>query len=120
MEMTQMRLNDKVAVVTGTASGIGKGIDASGKPAIGVAIDGAGKVVVIVTLLGLLGVSLWFAAHSFMLEGPPMPPEGYIAMAFGIVFSLVVGVGLMALLFYSSRRGFDEPAQLDEGERKGD
>ena len=115
-----MRLNDKVAVTTGTASGIGKEIGASGKRAIGVAMDGAGKVAVIVTLLGLLGASLWFAAQSFMLEGPPMPPEGYIAMAFGIVFSLVVGVGLMALIFYSSRRGFDEPAQLDEGERKGD
>jgi len=115
-----MRLNDKVAVVIGTATGIGKEIDASGKRAIDVAMDGAGKVALIVTLLALLGVSLWFAAHSFMLEGPPMPPEFYIAMAFGIVFSLVVGIGLMALIFYSSRRGFDEPAQLDEGERKGD
>ena len=115
-----MRLKDKIAVVTGTASGVGEEIDASGKPAIGVAMDGAGKVALIVTLLGLLGVSLWFAAHSFMLEGPPMPPEGYIAMVFGIVFSLVVGIGLMALIFYSSRRGFDEPAKLDDNERKQD
>jgi len=115
-----MRLNDKVAVVTGMASGIGKEIDASGKRAIGVVMDGAGKVALIVTLLALLGVSLWFAAHSFMLDGPDMPREFYIAMAFGIVFSLVVGIGLMALIFYSSRRGFDEPAQVDEGERKRD
>jgi hypothetical protein len=25
------------------------------------------------------------------------------------MFSLVIGVGLMALLFFSSRRGYDEP-----------
>jgi hypothetical protein len=79
-----------------------------------------GKAAIIIALLALLGASLWFAARSFMLEGEPMPPEGYIAMGFGVVFSLVVGIGLMALVFYSSRRGFDEPAQLDEGERKGE
>lgn len=79
-----------------------------------------GKAAIIIALLALLGASLWFAARSFMLEGTPMPPEGYIAMAFGIVFSLVVGIGLMALIFYSSRRGFDEPAKLDDNERKQD
>jgi hypothetical protein len=30
-------------------------------------------------------------------------------MTLGVVFSLVVGCGLMALLFYSSRHGYDEP-----------
>jgi hypothetical protein len=79
-----------------------------------------GKIALIIALLALLGASLWFAARSFMLDGTPMPAEGYVAMAFGVVFSLVVGIGLMALIFYSSRRGFDEPAQLDEGERKQD
>ena len=38
-----------------------------------------------------------------------MPAAGYVAMTLGIVFSLVVGCGLMALLFYSSRHGYDEP-----------
>jgi hypothetical protein len=33
-------------------------------------------------------------------------------MALGVVFSLVVGIGLMALVFYSSRSGYDEPAKL--------
>ena len=31
------------------------------------------------------------------------------AMILGIVFSLVIGCGLMALMFYSSRHGYDEP-----------
>jgi hypothetical protein len=33
-------------------------------------------------------------------------------MALGVIFSLAVGFGLMALLFYSSRRGYDEPPVL--------
>jgi hypothetical protein len=35
--------------------------------------------------------------------------HGYIAMALGIFFSLVIGIGLMTLVFYSSRAGYDEP-----------
>jgi hypothetical protein len=30
-------------------------------------------------------------------------------MIFGVLFTIVVGVGLMGLIFYSSRRGYDEP-----------
>jgi hypothetical protein len=37
--------------------------------------------------------------------------EGYVAMWLGIVFSLVIGCGLMVLMFYSSRRGYDERAR---------
>jgi hypothetical protein len=33
-------------------------------------------------------------------------------MALGVIFSMVVGVGLMALIFYSSRKGYDEPPVL--------
>ena len=82
-------------------------------------VSGMGKTAIIVALLALLGASLWFAARSFMLDGPDMPAEGYIAMGFGVVFSLVVGIGLMALIFYSSRRGYDEPAQIDDGGERG-
>jgi hypothetical protein len=35
--------------------------------------------------------------------------SGYLAMTLGIVFSLLIGGGLMALMFYSSRHGYDEP-----------
>ncbi|MBH5389502.1 MULTISPECIES: hypothetical protein [Bradyrhizobium] len=41
-----------------------------------------------------------------------VPAAGYVALVLGVVFSLVVGVGLMALVFYSSRKGYDEPAVL--------
>jgi hypothetical protein len=39
-----------------------------------------------------------------------MPGIGYLAMTLGVVFSLLVGIALMALLFYSSRHGYDDEA----------
>jgi hypothetical protein len=33
-------------------------------------------------------------------------------MAFGVIISLAVGFGLMALLFSSSRKGYDDPPVL--------
>ncbi len=38
-----------------------------------------------------------------------MPAEGYTALVAGAAFAIIVGVGLMALVFYSSRAGYDEP-----------
>jgi hypothetical protein len=71
-----------------------------------------GKIVLIAALFALLAGSIWFAVQGWMsLEGTAIPTEGYVAMALGIFFTLVVGVGLMMLMFYSHRRGYDEPAQ---------
>ncbi len=73
-----------------------------------------GIVAIAAPLFAILGAAMWFAAHTWVsLGGPPMPPAGYIAMTIGIVFSVVVGCGLMALVFYSSRHGYDEPPQAD-------
>jgi hypothetical protein len=33
---------------------------------------------------------------------------GWVAMAFGVLVALALGFGLMALVFISSRRGYDE------------
>ena len=75
---------------------------------------GWGTAALMVPLFAILLASLWFAARAFTaVEGPPMPPIGYVAMTLGIVFSLAVGCGLMALLFYSSRHGYDEPPHTD-------
>ena len=69
------------------------------------------KYAVILPLVALLGATVWFAFYSWAaIEGPQMPTEGYVAMWLGIVFSLVVGCGLMALVFYSSRHGYDDAA----------
>jgi cation transporter-like permease len=74
-----------------------------------------GTVVMVAALIAIMIAALWFAASSFTaVSGPPMPPVGYAAMILGVVLSLVVGCGLMALVFYSSRHGYDEQRPPDE------
>ena len=68
-----------------------------------------------VPLLALLVAAGWFAARAWItISGPSVPAAGYAAMAAGVGFSLVVGCGLMALLFYSNRHGYDEPYRVDD------
>ncbi|MHC2334198.1 hypothetical protein [Bradyrhizobium sp. USDA 4454] len=68
-------------------------------------------------LLLLLVATGVIAYLGWTLGDADVPASGYIAMGFGVIFSLAVGVGLMTLLFYSSRKGYDEPAVLIEGSR---
>ena len=73
-----------------------------------------GTIALVLSLIVLLGAALWYAVGVWVsVSGPPMPTAGYVAMILGIVFSLVIGCGLMALLFYSSRYGYDEPSRAD-------
>jgi hypothetical protein len=75
----------------------------------------AGRWTVVTVLLlllvaaGILAYLGWTSAGNI-----EVPASAYVAMAFGVVFSLVIGIGLMALVFYSSRKGYDEPAVLVE------
>lgn len=74
-----------------------------------------GMIAVMVPLFAILGAAAWFASLAWTeVGGPPMPAAGYVAMTLGIIFSLVIGCGLMALLFYSSRHGYDEPSQRQQ------
>ena len=75
------------------------------------------KLALAVPVLALLIVAIWYAAQSWTaLDGPDMPTGLYVAMATGILFSILIGSGLMALVFYSSRHGYDEPAHKDDEE----
>jgi hypothetical protein len=69
------------------------------------------SALLIFVLLALLGVTLWWAIYAWNAVDveKKMSVHGYVGMILGIVFSLVVGCGLMALMFYSSRHGCDEP-----------
>jgi len=68
------------------------------------------KFAIILPLIALLVAAVWLAVYTWTsIEGPPIPTGGYVAMWLGIIFSIVVGCGLMALVFYSSRRGYDAP-----------
>jgi hypothetical protein len=66
-------------------------------------------LLIAVPLLALLAFSVWFAATAWVrLGGEPIPLYGYVAIIGGVVFSLLVGGGLMALVFYSNRHGYDD------------
>src|SRR4029079_11525327 len=65
----------------------------------------------VIALMALLGASLFYAYGIWTALGAAdMPGWMYAAMAGGVVFSLLVGGGLMGLVFYSSRAGYDDEA----------
>lgn len=68
------------------------------------------------TLFALLALSFWFAGSAFVqMSGDPIPLYGYFAIAGGVLVSLAVGGGLMALVFYSNRHGYDDLSGGDDG-----
>jgi len=67
------------------------------------------RILLIIILLGMLGAVGYFAYSAMAVEGEPIPAKGYMALALGAGFAVIVGIGLMMLLFFSSRRGYDEP-----------
>jgi len=40
-----------------------------------------------------------------------LSPAGWLALALGVLVTLALGNGLMARVFISSRRGWDEPSE---------
>ena len=80
-----------------------------------------GTWIMLAVLLLLLIAAAAIGYFGWTSTDTDVPLSGYIAMALGAIFSVAVGVGLMALLFYSSRAGYDEPARLiEEPEDGGD
>jgi hypothetical protein len=70
---------------------------------------------------GLLGLTLWTFFGGWSRLNWHMGVHGWIALTLGVVVSLALGGGLMALSFYSDRRGYDdraggEPAKADDDE----
>jgi ABC-type spermidine/putrescine transport system permease subunit II len=63
------------------------------------------RIAVAVLLFCLVVVAVY---GWYMLRDSQMSTVAVIALAAGVVLTLVVGIGLMSLLFYSSREGFDE------------
>ena len=62
-------------------------------------------------LLALLIAAAWFLATAWThIGGPDVPLWGWVAIGGGVLLSLLVGGGLMTLVFYSSRKGYDEQA----------
>ena len=62
----------------------------------------------IIVLAGFLAAGILYAMHAWnALPGTTIPPLGWVYLTLGVIFTLLVGAGLMALLFYSSRKGKD-------------
>jgi hypothetical protein len=72
------------------------------------------RVLAIASLLGLLGVALWVVYQQWIMVDVEVPAWGWVAIIFGGGLSLLVGFGLMALMFFSHRRGYDDAAHRNE------
>jgi hypothetical protein len=74
---------------------------------------------VIVVLLGLLAGAVFVGHYGWVSAGDvAMPAWGWLMMGLGILFTVLIGCGLMALIFYSNRAGFDETPQLESPHRR--
>ncbi len=71
------------------------------------------RALFIVVPLALFLIAALYASYRMWTSvggGAGMDGNGMTALALGGIGSLVLGGGLMALVFYSSRRGYDDAA----------
>jgi hypothetical protein len=66
------------------------------------------SVAVVIGVALVLVVGVVVATLSTSIGDSDISLAGWIAMGFGVIITLALGVGLMALVFISSRRGYDE------------
>jgi len=83
----------------------------SSSPASSATPLGAWGWIAIVVILGFLAVAIAFAIYGWnSIDSVSIPPMGWVVLVIGIVLTLLVGGGLMALLFYSNRKNYDREA----------
>jgi len=69
------------------------------------------KTVLLIVVLGaILVAALWSTWPVFAAYAHEISFHGWIALAAGTILSLALGGGLMALSFFSARRGYDDRA----------
>jgi hypothetical protein len=66
-----------------------------------------------IALLGILAFAVMFMVSAWTRTAAQLSVHGWIALTLGVLFC-----GLMALAFYSSRRGYDERAHLPQSHRE--
>jgi hypothetical protein len=62
----------------------------------------------VIALLALLAAAIWYCIHAWgEVAGNGISTAGWVFLVLGVTLTIVLGGGLMALLFYSSRKGKD-------------
>lgn len=73
------------------------------------------SAVVVIVLVGLLLISAGTAYWAWQEVGAvEIGTHGWIALGLGAALTFLVGAGLMALMFFSARRGYDDRAHEAE------
>ncbi len=71
------------------------------------------KVLFYAVMAIFFAVSVYWAAWVWGSLDGELSTDGNIALTLGIVLSLVIGVGLMVLLFHSARHGYDDQVEFE-------
>lgn len=72
----------------------------------------SGFMLAIAVFLGFLAAVGWFALTGLAASGESVSLDEYVALAFGALSAMLVGTGLITLVFYSSGAGYDEPPRF--------
>ncbi len=64
-----------------------------------------------ISLGGLLAVVMFGVLTDW--DASAMSVHGWVALTLGTLLSLAVGGGLMALVFHSARKGYDDRIEID-------
>lgn len=73
-----------------------------------------GLILAIVILLGLLAAVGWLAWAGLAASGEPIASDECVTLALGALSAVLVGIGLITLVFYSSGAGYDEPPRFHQ------
>lgn len=66
----------------------------------------------VLTLAVALGLFTFVVLKDF--DASVLSLHGWIALGLGTALTLLVGGGLMALVFYSARKGYDDRIEVDQ------
>jgi hypothetical protein len=69
----------------------------------------AGTIAVVIAALIVAIVVVISVGNWNFIGNSGIDLNGWIALTLGVIVTLAVGIGLMALVFISNRRGYDEP-----------
>jgi hypothetical protein len=75
------------------------------------------KVFLLTVVLGGILAAVMFGVLMDW-DASAMSIHGWIALTLGTLLSLALGGGLMALVFYSARKGYDDQIEVDAPDKE--